>query len=199
MRLRFLTVFALLAGLACLAAAQRITPEQQKISERIVAKIRRMEMYNQILPVLFTPDQAKAVLPILESHRAEADKLEVDEHKYLVTLEKGLDAALKSAQESGRVPDDKVMHDAMITFKAFVMRRKALIDDTVGRLATLMRAKLNAGQVRAAANAFNPITFGMEIKPEELTEDKRLDFWIRMVLMDNDAYPVMVELSKARP
>jgi hypothetical protein len=61
-----------------------------------------------------------------------------------------------------------------------------------------MKEKLNEGQVRSAANSFSPAVFGMEIDKETITEDKRLDYWVRLVLMDNDAYPVLVELSKKK-
>ena len=198
MRSRLLTVFALVAGLGCLGQAQQVTPDQQKDSDRILAKFRKLEVYNQILPVLFTPDQARAFLPLIESHRSDADKIEIDEHKYMLTLETGLDAALKDAVEKGKVPDNKVMQGLMIVFKAFVIKRKALIDDTVFKLAAKMREKLDAGQIRAAAHAFNPVVFGIELKDEELTEEKRLDLWIRMVLMDNSTYPVMVEVSRRK-
>ncbi len=198
MKSRLPLILAIVAGLACTGLAQKITPDEQKESDRILAKIRKVEIYNQVLPVLLTADQAKLFLPILEKHRADADKIEVDEHRLLMGLEKGLDAAIKEAQEKGSLPADNVMKSAFVHFQAFIMKRKALVDDTVMKLMALMREKLNSGQVRAAANAFNPEVFGINVDKNTITEDKRLDYWVRVVLMDNAAYPVIVELSKKK-
>jgi hypothetical protein len=191
---RLSLVLLLLSGLAALAPAQRLTADQREESDRVLKKIRSMELYNQILPVLMSADQVKALLPIIEKHRADADRFEVDEHRLLLQLEKDVDAAVTNAREKGQLPGPKILSDANIHFKAFLMKREALIADTVSKLKTVMNEKLNAGQVKAAAHAFNPVVFG--IKEEELTEDKRLDYWVRAVLMDNQAYPILIELSK---
>jgi hypothetical protein len=198
MNSRLSIVLALAIGLASLGLAQKTTPEQRAQSERVLAKIRKLEIMNQILPVLLTPDQAKLFLPVLEKHRGDADKLELDEHKMLLTLEKDVDAQIKVASDKGSLPDEAVMKNVLVHFRMFALRRKALLDDTVLKLMALMKEKLNPGQVRAAANSFTPAVFGLEIDKDTITEDKRLDYWIRMVLMDNDAYPVMVELSKKK-
>ncbi len=198
MNCRIPLVIALLASMACFGFAQKVTPEQQKESDRVLDKIRRVEIYNQILPVLLTDAQAKLFLPILEKHRADADKIQVDEHRLLLTLEKELDGALRDAETKGTLPDEKVMKNALVHFQAFHLKRKALVDDTVSKLLMLMREKLNPGQVRAAANAFDPAVFGMDVDKATITEDKMLDYWIRIVLVDNTAYPILVELSKKK-
>jgi hypothetical protein len=198
MNCRVPLLFALLAALACSSPAQKLTPDQLKESDRVLEKIRKVEIYNQLLPVLLTGDQAKLFLPILEKHRADADKIQVDEHRLLLQLEKELDVALQGAEGKGELPDEKTMKNALVHFQAFIMKRKALIDDTVSKLLMLMHEKLNAGQIRAAANAFNPAVFGMDVDKATITEDKRLDYWIRIVLIDNTTYPILVELSKKR-
>jgi hypothetical protein len=198
MNCRVPLLLAVLASLACSVHAQKLTPEQLKESDRVLDKIRKVEVYNQLLPVLLTGEQAKLFLPILERHRADADKIQVDEHRLLLQLEKDLDVALRGAETNGSLPDEKTMKNALVHFQAFVLKRKALVDDTVSKLLMLMREKLNAGQVRAAANAFDPAVFGMDVDKDTITEDKRLDYWIRIVLIDNTTYPILVELSKKK-
>ncbi len=198
MNCRVPLMFALVAALACSSLAQKLTPDQIKESDRVLEKIRKVEIYNQLLPVLLTGEQAKLFLPILEKHRADADKVQADEHRLLLQLEKELDVALLGAETKGELPDDKTMRNALVHFQAFTMKRKALIDDTVSKLLMLMHEKLNAGQVRAAANAFNPASFGMTADKDTMTEDKKLDLWIRIVLIDNTTYPILVELSKKK-
>jgi hypothetical protein len=169
MKQRFLTLFALCFGLASVGLAQKLTPEQRAQSDRVLAKVRKLEIMNQVLPLLLTPDQAKLFLPILEKHRGEADRLEVDEHKMVLTLEKDLDAQIKASNETGAMPDEAVMKNVLVHFRMFALRRKSLLDDTAMKLMLLMKEKLNAGQVRAAANAFSPTVFGLDVDKETIT------------------------------
>ena len=195
MTLRLLFVVALILGLFAHSFGQ--LPQSQKdASERVLAKIRRIELYNQILPVLMTPTQLKAILPILEKHRSEAVKQEKLEHDELKKLEASLDAALKVASEKGELPSEELMKRGVSLFHGFLILRKALVDDSVDQLMKAMKANLNEGQIRAAANAFNPAIFQTQMKVEELTDDKKLDYWIRIVLMDNAAYDILLELSR---
>ena len=197
MNCRFLSVLGLVACLAAASQAQ-LTAEQKATSQRVLEKLRKVEIYNQLLPVLMTPDQIKALLPILETHRADAVKQEEFEYKTLHDYESKLDEALKDSEGKGNVPDKQVLRDGLVYFTAFSMSRKALIDDTASLLIAKMKEKLNEGQIHSAANSFDPSILLTTIKLEELTEDKKLDYWVRIVLMDNAAYDILVAMSKKK-
>ena len=133
MNCRFLSVLGLVACLAAASLAEQ-TAEQKATSQRVLEKLRKVEIYNQLLPVLMTPDQIKALLPILETHRADAVKQEEFEYKTLHDYESKLDEALKDSEGKGNVPDKQVLRDGLVYFTAFSMSRKALIDDTASLL-----------------------------------------------------------------
>ena len=195
MTTRSLTVFVALICLFSVSSAQ-LTEAQMKESDQILTKIRQMELYNQLLPVLFKPDEARALLPILERHRAEARKIEQSEHKMLRPLDKDLDDVIKRAQEKGELPDQKVMKHALNLFRTFEMVRKALLDATAQELIQTMRQTLDEGQVRAATNAINPREFDPSLDPEKMTEDEKLVLWVKVVLMDSLAYDIMLGFSR---
>ena len=192
---RSLTVVVALLCVFAVSSAQP-TEAQSEESNRILKKIQQMELYNQLLPVLFKPDEARAFLPILERHRAEARKTELFEHKTLRSLEIDLDRVIKEAQEKGKVPDPKVMSTVFNWFRTFAMKRKALVDDTAEELIRTMRQTLNEGQVRAAMNAFNPKEFDPTLDPETMTEDEKLALWVKVVMMDSLAYDIMLGFSR---
>lgn len=171
---------------------------QQKAADLILTKVKKLEVYNQILPVLMTPDQIKALLPIIEKHRAEAAKLEAEEYKWLSSIDKELSDILKAAEEKGKIPDEKVMETIVLYFNAFVIKRRALVNETVAELTKVMKEKLNEGQVRAAANALDVRFYNLTKPKEELTEAEKLDTWVRVVLLENHAYYIMLELSKKK-
>ena len=192
---RSLTVFVALLGLFAVSSAQ-LTDAQRAESDLILKKIRQMELYNELLPVMFKPDEAKAFLPILERHRAEVRKIEQSEHKMLRPLEVKLDRVIKVAQETGKVPDTEVLLHALNLFRTFDMKRKALVDDTAEELIRTMRQTLNEGQVRSAAGAFNPMAFDPSLDPEKMTEDEKLSLWVKVVLMDHLSYEIMLGFSR---
>ena len=195
MTTRSLTVFVALLCLFAVSSAQ-LTEAQREESDQILMKIRQMELYNQLLPVLFKPDEARAFLPILERHRAEARKIERSEHKMLRPLEIDLDRVIKEAKEKGKIPDPKVMLHAFNLFRTFAMKRKAQLDGAAEELIRTMRQTLNEGQVRAAMNAFNPQEFDPTLDPEKMTEDEKLALWVKVVLMDSLAYDIMLGFSR---
>jgi hypothetical protein len=189
-------VFMLLAAFA-FAGAQEPTA-QQKASDATLAKVRKLEVYNQLLPVLLTQDQVKALLKVVEKHRAEAAKMEAEEFKWLQSVDKEISDELKASEERGVVPDPKVLDTVILYFTAFSLKRKALIDETVIELAKAMKANLNEGQIRAAANALDSRFYTLTKPKEELTENERLDVWIRVVLLENHAYHILVEMAKKK-
>lgn len=192
---RSLTVLVTLLCVFAVSSAQ-LTDAQKDESDRILKKIRQMELYNQLLPVLFSPDEARAFLPILERHRSEVRKAEKDEHNMLKTVETDLDKAIKAAMEKGKVPDLGVLKQSLVLFQFFAMKRKAIIDGVAEELARMMRQTLNEGQVRAAMNAFNPKEFDPTLDPEKMTDDEKLNLWIRVVMMDRQSYDIMLGFSK---
>lgn len=197
--MKFRAVIALLlVSVFVVAGPQQQLTEQQKQSDLILAKVKKVQLYNQILPVLMTQEQVRALLTVLEKHRAEAAKLEADEYKYLASVEPKYTSALAAAEEKGAVPEAKVLDETILYFNAFLLKRKALINDTVAELKKTMKAKMNEGQVRSAANAFDPRGLQFTKPLEELTEDELLDNWVRVVLMDNYTYYILVDLSKKK-
>ena len=192
---RSVTVFVALLCLFAVSSAQ-LTDAQRAESYLILKKIRQMELYNELLPVMFKPDEAKAFLPILERHRAEVRKIEQSEHKMLRPLEVKLDRVIKVAEETGKVPDTEVLVHALNLFRTFAMIRKALLDATAQELIQTMRQTLNEGQVRSAAGAFNPKAFDPSLDPETMTEDEKLSLWVKIVLMDHLSYDIMLGFSK---
>lgn len=196
MNVRFLIVLVL-AVTAALGLCQEPTA-QQKAVDAMLTKVRKIEVYNQILPVLMTPDQIRAILTVLEKHRVEAAKLEDEEFKWLSSVDKDLTTLLKNAEEKGAIPDEKTMETLVLYFKAFSIKRAALMNEVVAELKKTMKEKLNAGQVSAAANALDVRFYAFTKPAEELTEDEKLDSWIRVVLLDNHAYYILLELAKKK-
>ena len=195
MKLRLALIVVALLGVFATSFAQ-LTDEQKKESKQVLYDIRKLELYNFILPVLLEKAQINSLMTILELHRADSRRLEQNEHKYLLEYRQELAVALKEAMDKGKISDPEVMDKVARLFVAFTILRKALVDETAKKLGDEMRLKLNGGQVRAAANSFDPRIFDPSLDPEKMTEAEKLDMWIVVILMDPVAYDIMRELSR---
>lgn len=194
-RFKFLIVCALTFSVACFAFAQ-VTPEQQKISTRVMDKIQMIDLYNQLLPVLMTPTQIKAVLPTLEKYRSEFRKLELSEHNLLKALEKDLDASLADIKKSETVPEQAVVKKYLAHLQAFNITRQMAFTTFRNQVFAILKKELNAGQIAAAANTFAPRNLEGETDPKKFTEDQKLAYWMDTVLFEPLTYGILLELSK---
>jgi hypothetical protein len=190
-------VLALLA-VAPLAPAQTNPVDAARIkkSEEVMRKLRQVDLLNQILPVAFTKEQFSKILPVIEKCRQLVRTTEQDEAKALAALEAKADQAIKDAVEKGIMPKEDYLLELRVKLAELsTQRQKVRIANTMA-VTTIIMEVCNKGQQRAAGNSFNPRLVEPNLKLEELTEERRLQFWIQEVLLDPLAYDLLVQLSR---
>ncbi len=197
MKLTSLLLSVLLVFTCSVAYAQKDTKEAEA-SNRVVRKIRKTFIYAQVLPVLIKPDQAKKILPVIERGRADLRKLNLEESKALVELEKELDETLKAASEEQRLPTPEMIKKIGVTSQAFKMRRQAAYVENVNRVEQVVRDLFDEGQIKTAAMSWDPRLVTPNINIDEMTEDQRFRLWIEDILIDDITYEVLIEISKRR-
>jgi len=172
------------------------TQSQEARATEIGKKIRQLDLLNQILPVLMTKEQLKALVPVIAKARAEERELDAKEFKMMVEKEAKVAAAIKEAKEKKQVPSRELVTELGQMYTAFTIGRQILIQNQVENVRAAMEKHLNKGQIKAAANALNPKIFDPKADLESITEDQKLKLWIRNILLDPLAYELLVELSK---
>jgi hypothetical protein len=189
-------VLALLAvaALAVTAAAQP-TAEQAKRSEEVLRKVRMLDLYNHILPVLITSDQARQILPAIEKARQRVRDIQKQEALDMAALESKLDSALKAATDTGQVPGRPILAEVQKLFRNFTLRRALAAEENAQVVAEVFKKTLNEGQRKAAANSLNLSLISPGMKVEEMTEDDKLHVYIREIILDPAAYDVLVAIS----
>ena len=183
---------------ACLVAAFLLPTLSLADAEsaRLNRKIQQVMLLNQILPVVFTKPQLKQLLPVIEKAReAEAD-LAAKELKLLKKSEGKLDNALDQALKKGRIVTGKEMDDIQKVLSAFSITRKMMVQEQSENVRLAMVKICNKGQLKGAAQSFDPRWFDRTLDPDKLNEEVRLRMFIRLVLLDPEAYPLLVQLSR---
>lgn len=191
----FLSLLVVALG-ASLLTAQISNEQRAKRSDEILRKVRQMDIYNQVLPLLLTEKQVNALLPVIERARTEVRKTEATEYDMLLKLEPGLDAALKEAAEQRKVPSVETLKSASDTFKAMNIRRQMVAGENVDAVIAVLEKELTAGQKKTLVGSLRPSLFDPTLDPQKLDDATKMRFFVQTILLDPEAYDVLLKLSR---
>lgn len=192
------TVLALALATAAFSAPAPFQKQPNPDATRIGQKIRRLDLLNQILPVLFTKEQLEKLLPIIEKSRQQEADLEAVELKTMKAIEAEVDLAIKEGLEKQKVPSDEIQAKLRKMSEAFQLGRMVLLGTNTAKVLEFMKKELNEGQRKAAANAFDPRIFDPSADPSAMSDDDKLKNWIQLILLDGLSYELLLDLRKAR-
>lgn len=179
----------------CFATAQVTDDERAQKSAEIFEKATRLDLLNQILPLLFTKEQYRGILPSIEQARDAVRKTERLEADELRKLEPKLNTALKEANEEGKVPPRELLNEVAATLRKMTTARRVIADMNVQAVLDAFNKTANAGQKKAAANALSPKLFDPNAKVEDMKDEDKLRVFVREILLHPLAYDIMRKLS----
>lgn len=182
-------------GMTVLAGAQS-TPATAAKSDEIQLKMYKVELLAQLMPLLMTKEQIRAILPTIEKVRAEQKKTIQVEADTLAKEEEGVTKALNDALQKGELPPREVQSKIQKVRQALALQRQLLITEWADQVATKAKEVLNSGQYQVMvktidAKMVNPA------KPDDVKDDQRARAYARMFFLDSVAYDLLVEMSKA--
>ncbi len=180
--------------LPCLVVAQ--VHQSNPVADRIAMKVHKLDLLNQILPVLMTKDQIKKLLPVVEKARDMVRKQEAAELEQMKKYEGQLDGAISDAMDKKQVTKSEVLGSLRGMARGLEGSRMIVIADNTELVRKKFVEVMNAGQVKAAANALDPRLIDPNAKVDSLSEDDKLKLWIRAILLDPMAYDLLVDISK---
>ena len=189
-----------LAMLLCLALAlpalAQVDEARAKQSDAIMLKIKQLDLMNHVLPLLMTKEQVKKLLPVVEKARQNVKKAQLKEADALKTFDAKLSAAHKNAVEKGQVPGRTLLNEVATLFQALTIARGIVADENTDDVIKAMREVLNPGQIKAAINDLNPKLFDPRLKPEEMSDNDKLRFFVKEIFLDPALYDVLVLLAR---
>lgn len=176
-------------------AASALTDSAKKSSE-ILLKVEKIDVLNQLLPVLMTKEQIRAILPAIEKARKAVVDQEKIEAEMLRKLEPKLDVAIKEAEENGKVPTRETLRETQALFLTFSIKRKQIGDDNADNVIKVVSATLNKGQIKAMQGALNPKYLYPDLDPATMTAENKLRFFVKELLLNRQTYPILLKLAK---
>ncbi len=193
---RIIFCLSLCMAIATLGLAQSKSDARAKHSGEILTKSRKIDLLNQIIPILLTKKQMNAILGALEVVNAEVEKTEQVEFDTMAKLEGELDTTIQAGIEKNQVPPKAFTDKLARTFNALEIHRQLIMGNNIEKVRDVLNATLNSGQKAAAANAIDATYFDPSLKPADLTQKVKLDMYIRVVLLDPRTYSMLTEMFK---
>lgn len=191
-----LFVCFLLLFTACSFTVAQSDQDKEKAIFELRTKVHQLELYNMILPVVMTKDQLKTVLKVIEKCRSKSRDLVDKEYKNTRTLISEVDDAINAAATKGEVPSQKLIDQLFSASTIAAGLNKAQGDENTDDVYSVVMGTLNKGQIQAMANSLSPKEFPELLKnPDEVTQEQKVKIFCRAVLLDPDAYQVLVKLS----
>lgn len=184
--------FVLMVMIACAG----MSFGQTDVAGNIQKNIHKLDILNQILPVVMTKAQLSEVIKEVEKVRAAAKLVEQQEKTELMAMEGKVNKAVKDSVEKGDLPDDALMTELTELHKKFVTRRTQQMVKNVQAMYEALKKHLNEGQMKAVANSLNPRIFNPDADLTTMSDMEKTTIWIQYVLLDPVAYEVLLDLSK---
>jgi tRNA nucleotidyltransferase/poly(A) polymerase len=186
---------ALVLALAAGAAAQPITTLNGKRSDEIYTKLRKIDLLNQILPLLLTKDQINKILPAVERARAKQKAVLTAEDEALAKLQSEIDETYSKAIEKDTYPTKDFLKLISSKTAEMTVKREIARSEMVEDLTKALTATLNEGQKKAMVNSFSPKFIDPSKKPEDITEAAKIEFFVGRVLLDPLAREILMDLA----
>jgi hypothetical protein len=192
---KFLICISLLIALAAAAVAQPISTERGKKSDEIFLKLRKIDLLNQILPMLLTKDQINKLLPAIEQARAKMKLVLTSEDEELAKLQSRVDETYEKAIEKGEYPPKDFLTAVSNKTREMGQKRQFALIEMVEAVTKVVESTLNEGQRKAMINSFTPAFIDPSKKPDELSDSTKMRFFVERVLLDPLTRELLIEIA----
>ncbi len=187
--------FVFCIGLTSGANAQFETPHGKRSAE-INEKIHEVDLLIKVVPLVLTKDQLnKKILPEIEKDRDLYRKELAYEDDQLAKLEPDLDAAIAAAYAKNAYPPRTTTSEVADTTGKLTLQRQIFTGKITDDMIDLLNATLDAGQKKVVFGTFDN-RFINPAKPESVTDEIRMRFFVQNVIMDPTTYDILVKLLK---
>jgi hypothetical protein len=172
------------------------TPDQSKKSEQVLMKMRQIDLLNQIIPLALQKEQIDKLLPAVERARSKVVQIQKDEASALEKLDSKISDAIKTSEEKGVAPPKTLLEELAQATNNMSQKRMLAIDENTEAVLRVFNDVCNAGQKKAAANSLAPQLLDPSLEPDKMTQADKVRFFVGEILLDPQAYEVLVQLQK---
>jgi hypothetical protein len=195
MKKLLITLFLTSVGLAGTVHAQA-TEAKEAYSNAAFAKARDLDILYNLIPVHYTKEQLEAILESLEKAQERVKDAYVEEYKAFSDVSDLMNKSITDATDKGALPTQETRDKLTKILVMIQVKRYATIGLNSLDVLAVLKKTLTKAQLKTAADSLEPTFFEPNLKPEELTQDKKLTIYVKQILLDRQTYPLLVAMSK---
>lgn len=182
------------------ASAQGIITDKGKSSDAVMVKLHKIDLLNQILPLLLTKKQIlNDILPALDKARAQWKVILDAEDNTLAELDPKADEVITNAVDKRIYPPKDYLLLVSGKTKQMLIKRQIAQADIVKTFLGVLTTSLNAGQMKALEGSYDAHFIDPTKKPEEISVDTKRDFFVRNVFLDPMTAELLAEIVAKMP
>jgi hypothetical protein len=189
--------FALVIA-ACLAMSVSVLAQTDSAtkSAEIQLKMRQNALLIQITPLLMSRDQLNKLLTDMEKIREKQKKIYAMEAEILAKLEPDIDKSINAAVETGSYPSKETQAKINKAITNMQLNRAIESGKMIEDLLAFCKKNFNEGQLRCMRGSFEPELIDPVGKGKNLKDDDKLVYFIRMIFLDDQTYPILSRMYK---
>ncbi len=187
-----------LVATAFIAFAGDTEADRIKKADEINYKLVKIDVYNQILPLILKKDQISKLLPVIEKARKRTKDTQDQELEVMKAMEKKLDVALKEANEKSKVPSRELFKEILDMYKLFRVKRLVTIGENTDTVSEVLNKILDKGQKAALIGALDMKSADGGFDTSKLSDEMKLRFYVQTILLEPAAYDILLEMSKKK-
>lgn len=187
---------ASIAVIAAVSAPAQLQNDRAKRSEEILIKMRQLDILNHLVPVLMSKDQINKLLIPVEKAREKVKQIQDMEASDLAKFESKINDAIDKGLNKDLVPSRPLMVELAKLMQAFAIRRDIARGENADLVLEVMKKELNEGQLKAAMNSHDLKAYDPRLDVAKLSDDDKLKFYIKDIILDPYAYDILIKLSK---
>ncbi len=163
------------------------------------AKFRQIDLLTQIIPLALTKEQINKILPVVERARSKAISLMKDQDAVIEKLDSKVSDAIKTSIEKGVAPPKALLNEIAEATMKMSLIWDASATEHIDATVKVFTETCNAGQRKVAINSLKPELLDPSLKSDKMTDAEKLRFFVTNILLDPQAYGVLVQLAKTAP
>jgi hypothetical protein len=193
---KLLLTIALCLTIACGAFGQAIITEHGKQSDEIFLKLRKIDLLDQLLPLLLTKDQINHnLLPAIEQARSKMKQILTDEDTELAKFDAETTEVLNNAMTKDVYPPKDFLKRVAAKTRDMSIKRSVNMSLITADLAKILDATLTDGQKKVMENSFDTSFVDPSKKPEDVKPDTKRLFFINRVFLDPLTRELLIALA----
>ena len=186
-----------LALVAGVAPAQTPTPDAVR-GTAFTLNVAKLDVLIQVVPLALTKEQITPLLTAIEKVRQRQKELFAQEAKDLAEYEPLVAKAVADGIDKGVYPPRELQRKIAAFNRLVGTRRGLFYVEMTDDVFKVCKNVLNEGQLKAMEKSLKPELLEPGAKSADMDSDAKVKFFVRKVILDPNAYDVLVAMSRRK-